>query len=27
MAELLPYYADKVLRKGGLKGERKMLEE
>lgn len=27
MAELLPYHADKVLRKGGIKGDKKMLEE
>lgn len=27
MSELLAYYADKVLRKGGIKGEKKMLEE
>lgn len=27
MSELLANYADKVLRKGGIKGERKLIEE
>ena len=27
MSELLAYHADKILRKGGVKGEKKILEE